>query len=75
VDYCQKKIIAIFRDMFIIFCGISEQACIYSSISVGTPKYSVEPLQGSGEPCARNTDVVGALVAVRLVQTASAQKK
>ena len=36
-DYsnCRTKILAIFRGIFTIFCGISQQLCIYSTISLG----------------------------------------
>ena len=34
---CQTNILTIFRGIFIIFCGISKQLCIYSTISLGTP--------------------------------------
>ena len=34
---CRTKILAKFRGMFIIFCGISKQLCIYSTLFLGTP--------------------------------------
>ena len=37
ISNCRTKILAIFRGIFIIFCGISKYLCIYSSISIGTP--------------------------------------
>ena len=37
ISNCRTRIIAIFRGIFIIFCGISKQLCSYSTISLKTP--------------------------------------